>query len=203
MEFCPECNFMLFTRLVESEQSGKVEKKNYCKNCGWKGNCENTEVSVYKRNYDNNFIANKILRNKYTIFDNALPRLSMKCVNDKCVSNCTLDIEKTLFIDNLPENYTLEQIKDIFKEDDKSIIEYKQIRVTSLILILNDSEHKDFFKKKYQDKLVDTNKLSIDDYSNIESEILYIKYDPNNMKYLYMCVNCGSSWEGTNKLLSI
>ena len=43
------------------------------------------------------------------------------------------------------------------------------------------------------------NGIEIDDeFKKPEREVLYIKYDPENMKYLYMCVNCGTSWLGNN-----
>ena len=36
--------------------------------------------------------------------------------------------------------------------------------------------------------------------TNKESSITYIKYDEDNMKYLYICDNCGKSWTNVNKM---
>ena len=35
---------------------------------------------------------------------------------------------------------------------------------------------------------------------NKDSSITYIKYDEDNMKYLYICDNCGQSWTNVNKI---
>ena len=36
---------------------------------------------------------------------------------------------------------------------------------------------------------------SNDEETKKDSEIIYIKYNPENMKYLYMCVHCNASWK--------
>ena len=33
------------------------------------------------------------------------------------------------------------------------------------------------------------------DIKDVKNEILYIRYDDNNMKYIYMCVNCDHTWK--------
>ena len=30
---------------------------------------------------------------------------------------------------------------------------------------------------------------------NLESSIIYIKYDKSNMKYIYSCTYCGQKWK--------
>ena len=75
MNFCPKCQFMLYTRLTEES---KLE--HYCKNCSWSGtefyDQSDTSVCVYSKNYSNKFIALKTLTNKYTLHDPTLPRIS-------------------------------------------------------------------------------------------------------------------------------
>ena len=34
----------------------------------------------------------------------------------------------------------------------------------------------------------------VEPFKTIQNEVLFVKYDPDNMRYLYMCVNCGTSW---------
>ena len=76
MQFCPECKFMTYTKLRTEEESDVINGLiSYCKNCGWKGTLESVDNSIYKRNYQEDFIANKIITNKYTIFDVTLPRV--------------------------------------------------------------------------------------------------------------------------------
>ena len=50
---------------------------------------------------------------------------------------------------------------------------------------------------------IEQQNLSVKDFDAPTSEVLYIKYDPNDMKYLYMCVNCSTSWQGNNDSLSL
>ena len=33
------------------------------------------------------------------------------------------------------------------------------------------------------------------DEDKTKSEVIYIRYDDNNLKYLYMCVNCDTTWK--------
>ena len=35
--------------------------------------------------------------------------------------------------------------------------------------------------------------------SKVDNKILYIRYDSDNMKYLYLCVNCDQVWESQKK----
>ena len=34
---------------------------------------------------------------------------------------------------------------------------------------------------------------------NANKQIIYIKYDSKNMKYLYVCDNCGKTWKQVNQ----
>lgn len=199
MQFCPECNFMVYTKLSKSEDgSEEVKLINYCKNCSWEGELEKTDDAIYKRNYENDFIADRILNNKYTIYDNALPRLTIGCINKKCLTNLDINPDKTLIIDNLPETTEDSDIDSLLEESIKEgkVIEKKRLRLTSIALTTPSIKIRDELIEKYNNMTIDTNQLSTKIYSKPDNEVLYIKYDPENMKYLYMCVNCGSSWQG-------
>ena len=71
MEFCEQCQFMLYTKLEDkgknSEGKDCLKLMNYCKNCGYEKERDATNESIYERNYQKNFIADKLLSNKYTI----------------------------------------------------------------------------------------------------------------------------------------
>ena len=63
MEFCPECNFMLYTKLsheIDGDESSALKLFNYCKNCGHQSGVISDNKSVYKRNYENDFIADNL-----------------------------------------------------------------------------------------------------------------------------------------------
>tara|TARA_B100001093_G_C26602948_1_gene916756 strand:+ start:119 stop:742 length:624 start_codon:yes stop_codon:yes gene_type:complete len=205
MQFCPECNFMVYTKLSTPEGDGDEPSLiNYCKNCSWTGTLKNTEDAIYKRNYENDFIADRILNNKYTIYDNALPRLRIGCVNENCLTNLEIDNERSLIINNLPETITEEEIfTDLLSEDinreGREILKrenVKRLRLTSIAITTSNKADRDYLIDKYNEIEYETNILTTSEYKKPDNEVLYIKYDPENMKYLYMCVNCGSSWQG-------
>ena len=213
MEFCTECNFMLYTKLsheIDGDDTSALKLFNYCKNCGYQKEVISSNKSVYKRNYENDFIADKILSNKYTIYDSALPRLNLECVNDGCITNHdNLNSTNTVYLKNIPEEMEDDDViinfNLILEDFSTDIIDTKRIQLTIAGIILKDGvDNVDFV-----DKLV--SKISLleaehplkgiiidDDFEKPDREVLYIKYDPENMKYLYMCVNCGTSWLGNN-----
>ena len=40
-----------------------------------------------------------------------------------------------------------------------------------------------------------TNTSEGDESKKIPSEVIYMRYDDENMKYLYLCVNCNTNWK--------
>ena len=197
MQFCPQCNFMVYTKLSNEEGDGNEPTLiNYCKNCSWTGVLENTEQAIYKRNYENDFIADRILNNKYTIYDNALPRLTIGCVNEKCLTNITINNASTFIINNLPETIDDSDIEQLLKESEGEISNKTRLRLTSIAITAINEDTKNILMQKYNNMEFDNNILTTEQYKKPDNEVLYIKYDPENMKYLYMCVNCGSSWQG-------
>ena len=204
MEFCPECKFMVYTALDDNDDSSSPDQyvlKNYCKNCGWKDNANiSDKTCVYKRNYENEFLADKILKNKYTIFDNSLPRLAYDCINDNCITNLKLEKENCIMIDNIPEEYEMSSIQELLETVNSNIKNITRVRLTSLVIELKnlDSVNKhDIISKITEIENEDiAEKLIVTDFTLPHKEVIYMKYNPEDMKYIYMCVNCGTSWQG-------
>lgn len=242
MNFCEHCNFMLYKKLsgTESCDNGVTEDSSecklieYCKNCGYERNITDSNISVYKRNYKNSFAIDNILKNKYIVYDNTLPRLSIDCKNKNCITDeqfSYLDQNNSINVTHIPENIDNKHIyemlhgfthDDSFKEvlpDDEDYVKtikgfrmyFKRIRLCEVIIYFTHVDIKnpanveilntinaslttyieDFSTK---DNFQQNEKLSVNVYKKIDKEVLYVKYDPENMKYLYMCVNCGTSW---------
>ena len=168
--------------------------ENYCKNCGWKGVKDISSKAIYKRNYKEDYIAEKVLSNKYTIFDVSLPRVEYDCINPKCATNTAFDKDSTLIVSNIPADHTEEQFDEIFESFNTKIDKKYRVKLTQAILVFKSKENKEEFESSFNKNIIPSYELSIDKFSQISKEILYIKYDPNNMKYIYLCANCGSSW---------
>lgn len=210
MNFCPKCNFMLYTKLKDTSEDGDSPQHqlfSYCKNCGYENVVESLNKSVYKRNYENDYIADKIISNKYTIYDSALPRLNIDCVHSNCITN-TPDVEfgEMIFVKDIPEHLDDEEFTSKLSEvfDSDKIEDIKRIQLTIAGVIPKDiskEELSEHISNKIAELPADSELKDIEvdsEFSKPSKEVLYIKYDPENMKYLYMCVNCGASWQGNN-----
>jgi len=184
---------MTYTKLNRTKTPHILE--NYCKNCGWTGAKEDINKAIYKRHYQEDYIANKALSNKYTIFDVALPRVAHDCTNIECVTNTEFDSDKTLVINNIPPDYTEDEFNKIFSEFSKIIVKIYRVKLTIAIIVFNTAASKTSFISSFNTKLIKNYELYINEYNSPDKEILYIKYDSNNMNYIYLCVNCGTSWK--------
>ena len=100
---------------------------------------------------------------------------------------------------------------DYIKTIDGIKFNFKRIRLCSLVIYYSHDNlsdpgilekiktiNKEFTKFIISDKIKTTfdldENLEVEEYNKINKEVLFVKYDPDNMKYLYMCVNCGTSW---------
>jgi hypothetical protein len=195
MHFCPNCKFMVYTKLKDDNKN----LLNYCKNCNWSGELENKNNLIYQRNYQEDYIADKVISNKYTIFDATLPRVSYTCVNNECITNLkNLDTEFIFMIHNIPADLSDEQVKQIFEDDKDSILRLIRIKLTTVVIEVKEVNQKEKLINKYNNmksEFLDSNKLDITEFTTPKSEVIYIKYDSINMKYLYICSNCGTSWK--------
>lgn len=264
MNFCPECDFMLYKRLHGTDDTVcKLEE--YCKNCGFIGSPV-SHSKIYGREYAHSFIKDKIVSNKYTIYDNTLPRLAHSC---KC-THCVYNVHRAVYelhssveaaacnsiIGNIPEDLSDRQLLDIMialvpdtpsEAKTSSILSAKQTESFALLSTLinigvsDTTAHakiylvselgnaniymqrlkltemfifcvpqslsvkmdtvlcKSFIESIPVKKLPDTygedytlTAIATADY--IKEEVLYIKYDKVNMKFMYICTNCGISW---------
>lgn len=192
MQFCPECKFLTYTKLNEA----KNQLLKYCKTCSWEGDVENTDNSVYKRNYEEDYIADKIVTNKYTIYDVSLPRVEYDCTNPNCYTRQNINNELSFIVNNISQDDEDRTVYDLFidKREDMSNNPVR-IRLDSVLIQCKNAEKKKELMSYYNTKFNDKGYKIGEMITPPKKEVLYIKYDPINMKYLYMCVNCGTSWK--------
>jgi hypothetical protein len=175
----------------------------YCKNCKWSTDetaedLNNNHNCIYRRNYQEDYIVERVIANKYTIFDNTLPRVTYDCINTDCPTNqdnSNFNENNSLIIENLPPDYTDEQIANIFSSDIDKIYKAIRVKLTKYMILFNTEVDKQLFQERYNNFEENEYKLKISQYEKPKKEVLYIKYDSINMKYLYICANCGTSWK--------
>lgn len=242
MNFCPNCESILYLNLEKKEEDDKTKIYEKCLTCGYNqipinsvcNNSNKSKICVYNNSITNDGIDNtkSLLDNKYVIKDMTLPRLSnISCINPKCL---TRSHPNSLIVIN-NENINLDKLSD-------KIIEYLKIEISDNIFLtpeplrdenlldyneihLKNNVFFDFSKIKKQSVLLKFKQdLSIDKLSNIFSEekiqfnpylkdclidfngndvyispittqVVFIKYDTNNMKYMYICSTCSTSWK--------
>jgi len=193
---------MLYTKIkpvVSENEESKTEKpilQYYCKNCEWSNNEETVDnnICIYKRNYQEDYIVDRVISNKYTIYDNTLPRVSYDCINSECPTNIELD-DNMIMIDNLPPDYDDNKIDELLREDMIRIERGYRVKLTKYVIQVKEREDIGIIIGNYNDKEVNGYRLKIVEYEKPKKEVLYIKYDSINMKYLYICANCGTSWK--------
>lgn len=185
MHFCPNCKFMVYTKLENNIL------KNYCKNCNWIGDIPDANNAIYKRNYQEDFIADKVISNRYTIFDSTLPRVEYDCVNDNCATKIAIDKSKSLLITNIPADFKEEQLDLLLGPIMDKISKTYRIKLEHLLVTLLDEVDKNELINYFK-----SNRYVVSqEFTTPKREVLYIKYDNINMKYLYICSICGTSWK--------
>lgn len=199
MNFCPKCQFMLYTRLTELKTL-----QHYCKNCEWFGSDyfdDKESVCVYSKDYSNKFIALKTLTNKYTLHDPTLPRVNnIECVNLKCLTNLNdIDIGKTIHLSNIGIiNSEKSILFDFLSSEPFNITQdkYTLIDVNTDELLITFDLEEDFNKLSIKNHIeISETKINVKKYQKPDREIIFMKYDNKNLKFLYMCSTCRTTWK--------
>ena len=211
MNFCPKCEFMLFTKINQETNT----LQHHCKNCFWEsdyikeedsGNTQN-RISVYKQHYNNDFISNSIANNPYIIYDHTLPRINnIKCINDNCVSNIqTKHTVKVIlnYTNNIEEDIITNVRKPTIKSTcskflNSNTISHKKKNIIPIskdtcIVILNNSSDKNTLLQ-LPSPTFDNYSFMIKEFIPVDNEIIFMNYNDKELKYMYICSHCKSSW---------
>lgn len=121
MRFCDKCDNMFYLKINDDSQEHLIY---YCRNCGNEDVIDQNATTVMKSNINGNKDNFVNVINKYTKYDNTIPRVDdIICANSSCISH---------------------------EEKDKS-------------------------------------------------DILLIRHDEVNMKYMYLCAACDNVWKSAMK----
>jgi DNA-directed RNA polymerase subunit M/transcription elongation factor TFIIS len=185
LKFCDNCQNLLY---IDKKKNNNLVYK--CKNCDFKLEEKNPFGCIYSNTNNTSFLTHTSINNSYLKYDPTLPRINtMKCINDKCVSNTeftnlfilsNLNIHSFNFDDRLEElksKYNIEIIKDGLE------------KYTRIVLLKNIDQRENL-------------ELSIKEWHSyfkfnnvIKPLVIFIKYDPENLKYIYICNYCNTSWK--------
>ena len=181
MHFCTNCHNMYYLKISdnEGEENALIY---YCRNCG------NEDKSIIA---DNVCVSETQLRrseqkftfmvNEYTKYDPTLPRINMiKCPNQECSSNMAAGGAGKV----ISKKMTAAQMEKIQKKlatmnaQAAAVQEEGQAAAAAIEQVQADVSTKD---------------------SN-QREVIYIRYDDINMKYIYLCVHCDTIWKTDNRI---
>ncbi len=195
MQFCSECNNMYYMRLSSengvSSASDKLEF--YCRNCGHEDSTLTNEniicVSEYQTQSSDMKLKNMI--NKYTKYDPTLPRAhNILCPNPQC-TNHTSSVDATQSSLNTTVSTPITRT---IKGQKKATSAIGGATANSANTI-NDEQLPTSIK---------TINTSVQENSIIlksrDSDIIYIRYDDENMKYAWICSKCDYTWTNDNHI---
>ncbi len=96
MNFCSNCENMLYIKLSETNQNSLI---NYCRNCGNEDDNNQDNLCVFKRNIKMTETKHHGIINEFTKLDPTLPRIyNIKCPNTNCISNSDENKKEIIYI---------------------------------------------------------------------------------------------------------
>lgn len=100
MEFCQQCDNMVYMRIDTNEEDSSTSLVYYCKHCGFERQKEATDSScVYEMDYKTSNYAIHSVLNEYTHADPTLPRVdNIDCPNKECESQTHPEKKEVAYI---------------------------------------------------------------------------------------------------------
>ena len=195
MKFCKKCSNMLYIQSdINSNEGGETVHglKYTCRNCNYKETDTNPKRCVYENIYNQNKSTFDIISNKYTRYDPTLPRMNtIKCINDNCISNKKKNLTgEVLILTDLSIHDTVRNIREMIN---KIVVDYPmtekiELDEQTLVIVMNGNI------LELRTRLSQIHPF-IEYHKKIESQIIFIKYDPDELKYVYICDYCNTSWK--------
>ena len=185
MQFCPECNNMYYMRLGSASGSGVTSDKLefYCRNCGHEDSTLTNEniicVSEYQTQSSDMKLKNMI--NKYTKYDPTLPRANnILCPNTQC-TNHTRSVDLSQSSNTQSSTPITRTVSKVNKGSLLPIGGAIATTITSNTESMPIHEETVILKSR-------------------DSDIIYIRYDDENMKYAWICSKCDYTWTNDNHI---
>jgi DNA-directed RNA polymerase subunit M/transcription elongation factor TFIIS len=162
----------------------------YCRNCGHEDTTLSTTnicvSDIQLRTSEKKYTP---IVNEYTKFDPTLPRINtIKCPNQECSSNTAMKggAPKT----NASASAKTTKLKIKTKKTEASLADEPVSAALASAAL---------------DAVASAAPVSATLDTTLESEqtnreVIYIRYDDTNMKYVYLCVHCDTTWRTDNRI---
>lgn len=198
MDFCKSCHNMLFitrkdtTLLYKCKVCGKIEPYTRDSKC------------IYRTDYTKKHLSIKGSTNKYLRYDPTLPRIQDKpCSNEECITSQKKDyFTDKIILKDIPylhKSEVLEAIKTTLLElpdlEDGNEYQITQVYMDDIMITHHDFDKKLLISKLNKNQIIKKYNIKIISAKIIKPEIIFIKYNQDDMKYLYYCCYCTTIWK--------
>lgn len=186
MHFCSKCDNMYYIRLGAGEQdpSDITSLYHYCRNCGHEDKIKET-ICVSKLQLKHHTQSYSNIINKYTKLDPTLPRINnIKCPNAECRSN--------------PR--TAESGGATFMRPGiaAGAAGVKRKEMSSGVVGARDLNEEDYDEGDESGADIDrapvVDSIAFANSEPLPREVIYLRYDEVNMRYVYLCAICDTLW---------
>ncbi len=213
MEFCLNCENLLSLQITDGEL------REVCKVCEFSRKYDlDKKPCIFEKKFNqNSFLSEKYTNNPFICLDKSLPRISsMQCKNPKCITNQSEDSFQWFIIRDIPIDLyepIIERLQSFATEtqDSLAIRIEKKVTYEQILLQINKSDIDEdtltesmleleeairTYLETVKELPKETKQLwKIERYEKPDNEVVFIKYDHVNMKYVYICCHCNYSWE--------
>ena len=216
MQFCSECHNMYYLKI--QDENGVIGDTliYYCRNCGHEDKTLSTtnicvsdiQLRTSEKKYTH-------IVNEYTKYDPTLPRINtIKCPNQDCLSNghgqaggqvggqgqgqaggatgtTKIKIART-------KKATATDVKNVEQAAEKAVQASQQAQASLALAEANLATI--MAEEQLAEEEEEQEEQSADPTQANNREVIYIRYDDINMKYVYLCVHCDTTWRTDNRL---
>ena len=217
MQFCSQCHNMYYLKI--SDEDGNIGDTliYYCRNCGHEDTTlSTTNICVSDMQLLTSEKKYTHIVNEYTKFDPTLPRINtIKCPNQECSSNgfaggvgksaskavsAAKAEEKALKAASKLEEKAMKAASKLEEKATKAALKAasKTNKKTGLSQVLEEQEEIEEAQIEQAEQAQAQTLVEASGENN--REVIYIRYDDTNMKYVYLCVHCDTTWRTDNRL---
>lgn len=184
----------------------------YCRNCGHEDtSLSTTNICVSDMQLLSSEKKYTHIVNEYTKYDPTLPRINtIKCPNQECSSNGFAGgVGKSATAEEKASKAAMKAAEKASKAAEKAASKAAekaskaaskkgQTKKTGLSQVLEEQAQAEMEATIAAE---DAEQAQVETASGENNrEVIYIRYDDTNMKYVYLCVHCDTTWRTDNRL---